>query len=184
MKRVLTLAAALFAPELQGEVGPLSPTLSPSEGGRENRPKLSGKPRFIGSAAAILMVVLAGMLSPAVEVKPLGARVIEPFDYHGVSLNVGPLLRQVLEVRDDYLRVPNDDYLKGFRQRAGKPAPGADLGGWYTPGTFHVFGQVLSGLARMYAATGDEACRQKLNALIKEWSLCIEIGRASCRERV
>ena len=74
----------------------------------------------------------------------------------------------------DYLRVPNDDYLKGFRQRAGKPAPGADLGGWYTPGTFHVFGQVLSGLARMHAATGDEACREKLNALIREWSRCIE----------
>ena len=125
-------------------------------------------------AATVLIVVLAGMLSPAAEVKPLGARVIEPFDYHGVSLNDGPLLRQVLEVRDDYLRVPNDDYLKGFRQRAGKAAPGADLGGWYTAGNFHVFGQVLSGLARMHAATGDEACRQKLNALIKEWSLCIE----------
>ena len=122
----------------------------------------------------VSIVLLAGMLSAAAEVKPLGARVIEPFDYRGVSLNDGPVLRQVLEVRDDYLRVPNDDYLKGFRRRAGRPAPGADLGGWYTPGTFHVFGQVVSGLARMHAATGDEACRQKLNALIKEWSLCIE----------
>jgi uncharacterized protein len=125
-------------------------------------------------AAVVFLVVLAGMVSPAAEVKPLGVRVIEPFDYHGVSLNDGPLLRQMLEVRDDYLRVPNDDYLKGFRQRAGKPAPGADLGGWYTPGTFHVFSQVLSGLARMYAAAGDEDCRQKLDALIHEWSLCIE----------
>jgi hypothetical protein len=80
----------------------------------------------------------------------------------------------VLEVRDCYLGVPNDDYLKGFRKRAGKPALGADLGGWYTPGTFHVFGQVLLGLARMHAATGDAACREKLNALIHEWSLCIE----------
>jgi hypothetical protein len=126
------------------------------------------------SVAAVCIVVLAGVLSTAAEVQPLGARVIEPFDYQGVSLDDGPLLRQVLEVRDDYLRVPNDDYLKGFRQRAGKPAPGADLGGWYTPGTFHVFGQVLSGLARMHAATEDEVCRQKLNALIHEWSLCIE----------
>ena len=125
-------------------------------------------------AAAVFLVALAATLSPGTEVKPLGAKVIDPFDYRGVSLNDGPLLRQVLEVRDDYLRVPNDDYLKGFRQRAGKPAPGADLGGWYTPGTFHVFGQVVSGLARMHAATGDEACREKLNALIHEWSLCIE----------
>jgi hypothetical protein len=174
MKKAAQQVDALYAPEPPSEVGPLTPALSLSEGERENRQKLSGKPRFIGSAATILMVVLAGMLSSAAEVKPLGARVIDPFDYHGVSLNDGPLLRQVLEVRDDYLRVPNDDYLKGFRQRVGKPAPGADLGGWYTPGTFHVFGQVLSGLARMHAATGDEGCREKLDALIKEWSLCIE----------
>jgi len=40
------------------------------------------------------------MLSPAAEVRPAGARVIEPFDYRGVSLNDGPLLLQVLEVRD------------------------------------------------------------------------------------
>jgi len=114
------------------------------------------------------------MLGRAEPVKPQGASLIEPFDYRGVTLNDGTLLRQVLEVRDFYLRVPNDDYLKPFRQRAGKPAPGADLGGWYTPGTFHVFGQVLSGLARMHAATGDAACREKLDSLIKEWSLCIE----------
>jgi len=106
--------------------------------------------------------------------QPQGIRLIEPFDYRGVTLHDGPLLRQVLQVRDDYLRVPNDDYLKGFRQRAGRPAPGVDLGGWYTPGIFHVFGQVLSGLARMYAATGDEACREKLDALIHEWGQCIE----------
>src|ERR1035438_2088640 len=129
---------------------------------------------FIRTAGAFCILLLAVVLSQAERVKPMGARLIEPFDYRGVVLNDGPLLRQVLEVRDCYLDVPNDDYLKGFRKRAGKPAPGHDLGGWYTPGTFHVFGQVLSGLARMYAATGDEACREKLNALIHEWSLCIE----------
>ncbi len=128
----------------------------------------------------VLLLSATGMaaadtgFAPAAQHKALGVRLIEPFDYRGVALNDGPLLRQVMEVRDCYLRVPNDDYLKGFRQRAGRPAPGADLGGWYTPGTFHVFGQVLSGLARMHAATGDEACREKLNSLIKEWSLCIE----------
>ncbi len=122
---------------------------------------------------AVLIVLATGLSCLATEPKPLGVRLIEPFNYHGVTLDDGPLLRQVLEVRDDYLRVPNDDYLKGFRQRAKRPAPGADLGGWYTPGIFHVFGQVLSGLARMHAATGDEACREKLNALIREWADCI-----------
>ena len=129
---------------------------------------------LVRSAGGFSFLLLAGLLGSAEPARPLGAKVIEPFDYHGVALNDGPLLRQVLEVRDCYLNVPNDDYLKGFRKRAGQPAPGADLGGWYTSGTFHVFGQVLSGLARMHAATGDEACRDKLNALIHEWSLCLE----------
>ena len=129
---------------------------------------------IVHTAAVAALVLLTGTQSPAGEVKAAGARTIQPFDYHGVALNDGPLLRQVLEVREFYLGVPNDDYLKPFRQRAGKPAPGTDLGGWYTPGTFHVFGQVLSGLARMHAATGDEACREKLDALIKGWSECIE----------
>jgi len=121
------------------------------------------------------MIVLATVTSsPAQQPEAAKHRLITPFDYRGVTINDGPLLRQMLEVRNDYLRVPNDDYLKGFRQRAGRPAPGNDLGGWYTPGIFHVFGQVLSGLARMYAATGDEACRDKLNALIHEWAVCIE----------
>jgi DUF1680 family protein len=128
---------------------------------------------LIGACAfAIVSLLEAAAFGASVPLK--GPRIIEPFDYRGVVLNDGPLLRQVLEVRNFYLSVPNDDYLKGFRQRAGKPAPGADLGGWYSTGTFHVFGQVLSGLARMYAATGDEACREKLNALIREWAICIE----------
>lgn len=122
---------------------------------------------------SIIVVLVAGASCLAQRSEPPGTRLIEPFDYRGVVLGDGPLLCQVLQVREDYLRVPNDDYLKGFRQRAGRPAAGVDLGGWYTPGIFHVFGQVLSGLARMYAATGDEACREKLDALIHEWGQCI-----------
>jgi hypothetical protein len=99
----------------------------------------------------------------------LGKRQIRPFDYEGVSFDGGPLRRQFDEVRDYYLRIPSDDLLKGFRKRAGRPAPGADLGGWYTPDVFNIFGQILSGLARMYAATGDPACREKLDTLVAEW---------------
>lgn len=124
-----------------------------------------------------IIVVVAALMGPscmAQEPELRGTRLIEPFNYRGVTLDEGPLLRQVLQVRDDYLRVPNDDLLKGFRLRAGRPAPGVDLGGWYTPGIYHVFGQVLSGLARMYATTKDDACRDKLNSLIHEWGQCIE----------
>ncbi|MHB9037419.1 MAG: beta-L-arabinofuranosidase domain-containing protein [Armatimonadota bacterium] len=99
---------------------------------------------------------------------------MESFDYRGVTLDGGEPRRQFDEVRDYYLRIPNDDLLKGFRLRAGLPAPGVDLGGWYTADVGHIFGQLLSGFARMYAATGDIRCRDKANALLHEWSRCIE----------
>lgn len=116
---------------------------------------------------AISCPCLADSAAPAVT------PVLDTFDYRGVVLHDGPLLREVLEVRENYLRVPNDDLLKGFRRRAGLAAPGIDLPGWYTADIFHVFGQVVSGLARMYAATGDPACRDKVDVLLSEWGRCI-----------
>ncbi len=104
---------------------------------------------------------------------PRGLRKLDVFDYCGVTLDGGRLRLQLDEVRDYYLRIPNDDLLKGFRQRAKKPAPGKDLGGWYSSDTFHVFGQILSGLARLYAASGDTACKEKVDALVSEWGKCI-----------
>ena len=105
---------------------------------------------------------------------PAGKRVIEPFDFRGIRLEPGPLRAQVDEVRTFYLSIPDDDLLKGFRARAGLPATGKDLGGWYTSDTFLVFGQIVSGLARLHAATGDERCRIKANHLVAEWAKCIE----------
>ncbi len=122
---------------------------------------------------AAMLVAVATSFAHAAAPQPKGARALEPFDYRGVTLDDGPLRRQVEEVRDFYLRIPNDDLLKGFRARAGFPAPGVDLGGWYSSDTFHVFGQIISGLARMYAATGDPACREKAEALMAEWGRCI-----------
>jgi DUF1680 family protein len=106
--------------------------------------------------------------------EPAGRRLIEPFNYRGVTLDPGSLKQQVDEVRKFYLAIPSDNLLKGFRTRAGLRAPGKDLGGWYSSDTFLVFGQIVSGLARLHAATGDRACRNKANMLIDEWAKCIE----------
>lgn len=118
-----------------------------------------------------LMTILLLRNGDAASLK--GQRLLQPFDYRGVTLDDGPLKRQFDEVREYYLRIPNDDLLKGFRARAGLPAPGVDLGGWYSSDIFHIFGQILSGLARMHAATGDVACRDKANALLREWGKSI-----------
>jgi DUF1680 family protein len=128
----------------------------------------------LGTAAAGYLggkdVVSAQSTEPAVA---LGKKVLEPFHYQGVTLEDGRLRWQFDQVRDDYLRIPNDDLLKGFRQRVAQPAPGADLGGWYTRDFFHIFGQIISGLSRMYAATGDPACKEKLDVLIAGWAKTI-----------
>jgi uncharacterized protein len=129
---------------------------------------------YIAVLASCLLVASAGNDPVPNAPELVGHRVVEPFDYRGVTLDAGPLKKQVDEVRAYYLAIPDDDLLKGFRRRAGKPAPGKDLGGWYSSDTFLVFGQIVSGLARLHAATGDPACRNKANRLIEEWAKCIE----------
>ena len=106
--------------------------------------------------------------------QPKGQVVISPFHYRSVTLDDGSFKRQFDDVRSYYLRIPNDDLLKGFRKRAGLPDPGVDLGGWYTADVGHIFGQLISGYSRMYAASGDVRCRDKVKALLAEWGKCIE----------
>jgi hypothetical protein len=101
-----------------------------------------------------------------------GQRVLRPLNYQGVTLTQGRLARQFEEVCEYYLHLPNDDLLKPYRQRAGRDAPGADLGGCYVG--HNPFGQFLSGFARMYAATGNVVFRDKAIALMEGWAECID----------
>src|SRR4051812_26165240 len=82
------------------------------------------------------------------------------FNYKGVRLTDGHWQKQQQEILEYYLSIPTDNYVIGFRKRAGKIAPGTELGGWYSEDRFNSFGQIVSGLARMYAATGDERAKQ------------------------
>jgi DUF1680 family protein len=100
-----------------------------------------------------------------------GMSVLKTFDYHGVALHDSRLKMQFDEARDFYLRIPNDDLLRGYRLRAGLPAPGSDLAGCYIG--HNAFGQWMSGLARMYAATGDVACKEKAESLMRGWAECL-----------
>ena len=59
--------------------------------------------------------------------------------------------------------------LKGFRERAGHAHPGDSLGGWCQKTANVVFGQWLSGMARMSKAAGDEEIGDKAAYLMREW---------------
>jgi DUF1680 family protein len=99
---------------------------------------------------------------------------IEPFDYRGVRLHKSRWLDQYEGSRDYYLDVSNDDILQGWRAAAGLPAPGKPLGGWCAKNSDTVFGQWLSGMARMYCATGDVAIRDKAAYLLAEWAKTVK----------
>jgi hypothetical protein len=119
---------------------------------------------------------------------------LEPFNYNGVRLTGGIFKKQYDATRGYYFKLSNDGILKGFRERAGMPAPGKSLGGWYggdpqpskdypeewpsflysRGDVFNAFGQWLAGMARMSRATGDQAMLYKATFLMREWAKTIE----------
>lgn len=109
------------------------------------------------------------------------------FSYSSVRLLDGPMKRQFDDHHSLFLHLDDDRLLKVFRQVAGIPAPGEDMGGWYdltgfdlakndfhgfVPG--HSFGQYVSALARAYAITGAEETRDKVNRLVKGYAATLD----------
>lgn len=152
--------------------------------------QLSRRSFLEGSAAA----AAAGVLAPRILGEPLGisaasdkgATVLSQFHYSDVELLEGPMREQFRENHRFFLALDEDALLKPFRQKAGLPAPGPDMGGWYSwsnefdppvnmtgyiPG--HSFGQYLSGLARAYAATGDKPTQAKIHRLVRGFAQAI-----------
>jgi DUF1680 family protein len=99
---------------------------------------------------------------------------IEPFDYQGVRLRPSRWKDQSDAARDYYAAVPDDDILHGYRAAAGLQAPGRPLGGWCSENSNTVFGQWLSGMARISRATGDARLRDKALKLAAEWSRTVK----------
>src|SRR5580658_4023862 len=101
---------------------------------------------------------------------PAASDPLTEFDYGAVELTGGPLKQQYDRIHAAYLALDNDRLLKVYRERAGMPAPGEVMGGWYGPEGFvpgHALGQYISGLARIGRTTGDAACHAKVRALVE-----------------
>lgn len=98
-----------------------------------------------------------------------GREIVREFGYGDVQLTGGPLKAQYDRVHAHYLALDNDRLLQVFRRKAGLPAPGEPMGGWYDTDGFvpgGTFGQYVSGLARIGATTGDAACHAKARELV------------------
>ena len=116
---------------------------------------------------------------------------LEEFDYGDVQLAPGLPQDQFEHTQRVVLGMDIDSLLKPYRLRAGLPAPGAEMGGWYdlvsdsvraqnkdpygghgfAPG--HAFGQWLSALARGYAASGNPAARVKVERILAAYEPAI-----------
>jgi len=115
-------------------------------------------------AAAPLLRLPSGISQASPRSAPL-----QEFDYSDVQLTGGDLRAQFDRVHTAYLALNEDSVLKGYRERAGLPSPGHDMGGWYDPTGFAPgchFGQYVSALARFAQATGDPATRDKVQRLV------------------
>ncbi|HEV2274608.1 MAG TPA: beta-L-arabinofuranosidase domain-containing protein [Acidobacteriaceae bacterium] len=133
--------------------------------------------RFLHGSAAVFgsgLLLPGGALSrAALASRKAGSasdEVLREFPYSAVTLTDGPLKQQYDQVHASFLALDNDRLLKVYRQRAGLPAPGRDMGGWYDADGFvpgHSLGQYISGLARIGASTGDPACQTKVRELVE-----------------
>ena len=129
--------------------------------------------RFLWDAAVIGSIGAAVSKlwgTDAVRVPPL-----KTFRYGDVILNSSLHNQQFENCRDVLMGLDEDSLMKPFRQMAGQPAPGEDLGGWYIYDPHYdyrkddaglapaaTFGQWVSALSRMYAATGDVRIRERV----------------------
>ena len=122
---------------------------------------------------------------------PVAATAVAPalslFEYSQVQLLEGIFRTQFDHNHELFLGLDEDALLKPFRQRAGLPAPGPDMGGWYDNASDfnpadnfhgfiagHSFGQYLSGLARAYAVTGSKPTQEKVQRLVRGYAQTID----------
>jgi DUF1680 family protein len=130
---------------------------------------------FLKAAPAAAWMLARAGKSSALQPAASSARIrMEPFDYHRVRLHESRWQQQYQLARDFYLNIPDDDILCGYRSAAGLAAPGKTLGGWCQRNSNTVFGQWLSGMARMFRATDDQAMRDKAVRLMSEWAKTVK----------
>ena len=128
---------------------------------------------------ASLSLAAAACASPRLFADESPAGPLEQFDYGDVQLAPGKPRTQFEQTQGIILGMNIDSLLKPFRLRAGQPAPGANMGGWYdevpwrqtaagwqgfAPG--HACGQWISALARGYAADRDSAKKKKIEDVL------------------
>ena len=115
---------------------------------------------FLGSAAA-------ACACRSWAARPEGRIKLREFAYPQVKLTGGPLAAMYHRMHAHFLKLDEDRLLKVYRQRAGMPAPGRDMGGWYDADGFvpgHLLGPVHFGAVADPRRHGRRARRRRKRA--------------------
>lgn len=140
-------------------------------------------PIFRATRRQILKTAALGVASRALPSLASAAHpafqptVFDEVEYGQVDLAAGPMQTQFEQNHELLLNMNEDSLLRPFRVREGLPAPGEEMGGWYSTYGFapaDPFGQWISSLARMYAVTRDQATYDKIDRLIRGYAATIE----------
>jgi len=107
---------------------------------------------------------------------------LREFNYGQIEFRPGLHQTQLEQTHKVLMSLDEDSLLRPFRFYSGLPAPGFDLGGWYSsadngdgpsvPG--HTFGQWISALSRYYAITGDAETKAKIFRLLQGYAETVE----------
>jgi len=96
---------------------------------------------------------------------------VQSFDLRDVKLLDSPFLMNQQREAKWLLSIDNNRLLHTYRLNAGIPSKAKPLGGWEEPTVElrgHSAGHVLSGLALMFASTGEETFKLKGDSLVAE----------------
>ena len=132
-----------------------------------------------GAASIALGSSIAVLAKGLTSKEPQAAQPLEEFGYGNVQLSPGLAQTQFEHTQSVLMGLDEDALLHPWRMRAGLPAPGAPLAGWYSDvplvetasggdgfAPAHCTGQWISALSRGYAATGDPATKAKVQRLL------------------
>ncbi len=152
--------------------------------------KNSSRRNFLKLGAAAAGGAIAFRSVPAWTRQPASAAVVPAlslFEYSQIQLLEGLFRTQLEHNHKLFLGLDEDALLKPFRQRAGLPAPGPDMGGWYDNASDfhpannfhgfiagHSFGQYLSSLSRAYAVTDSKATQEKVQRLVRGYAQTVD----------
>lgn len=95
----------------------------------------------------------------------------KPFDLNHVRLLDSAFKENMLRDQAYLLQLDPDRFLHTFRLTAGLPSSAEPYGGWEMPGgelRGHSFGHYLSACALMYAGTGDERFKERVDYSVAE----------------